>query len=89
MTLTGEAVNVPLPNKIKNKEEITQMELRCVLFDMSTQTYLSSFFIQSLEPVQHPNLGKSIAEQSSANCKFDEALKSFVVSADAPTTDNV
>jgi len=57
--LTGEAVNVPLVRKIKSKEETPHMNCRCVLFDANTKTYLSSFYIISLDPTISQDIGRT------------------------------
>ena len=78
VNLIGEAVNVPLIKKIKTPEENPHVELRCVLFDLDRQNYMSSFFIIGMEAIANKN-----KESNSANMKFEEALKKFVVRSDA------
>jgi len=75
-------MNVPLVRKLTTREECPHMELRCVLFNTNTKSYLSPFYIQNLEAVVDPELGRKLDKQTSASCRYDEALKTFVVTTD-------
>lgn len=79
----GEAINVPLARPLKANEDLPHLELRCVLYDMSSNSYLSTFHIMGLTPVVSADLGKSLESQTSANCQFNEHLKNFTVTSDA------
>ena len=47
LNLTGEAMNVPLLKKFKDSsgKEMPHCEIRAVIFDSASKTYLSSFYI--------------------------------------------
>ena len=81
---------MPLVRKVKSKEETPHIECRCVLFNNNTKSYLSSFYIVPLNPTISEELGRTHETQSSANCNFEEALRSFVfTSHEAENNPNV
>jgi hypothetical protein len=59
VNMVGEALNVPLASKVKSKEDSVHMEMRCVLFDMASKSYCSSFYIMGVQPLLEQGLGKT------------------------------
>lgn len=50
--LTGEAVSVPLIQRLKPEYELPHFEVRAVLFDMAQKVYLSNFYILGAEALR-------------------------------------
>jgi len=59
LTLSNEAVNVPLIQRLKPEYDLPHVEIRAVLFDMLSKVYLSNFYILGAEAVRRvPNKNK-------------------------------
>lgn len=54
MTLSGEAVGVPLVYKLKLQTELPHVELRVVLFDLAQKVLLSNFYTLGVETLRKP-----------------------------------
>lgn len=54
ISLTQEAVNVPLIQRLRQETELPHCEVRCYLFDMAQKVYLSNFYILGAEAVKKP-----------------------------------
>ena len=61
--MSGEAINVPLIQRLKPEYDLPHFEVRAVLFDMATKIYLSNFYILGAEAIRRAPPKNKSAEQ--------------------------
>lgn len=84
LSLTGEALNVPLLKKVKPAagKDMPHCEIRAVIFDSATKTYLSSFYSLPAAALPKKQQGKQVdAPYTSTNWQYEENLKNMYVFA--------
>ena len=52
IALSGEAINVPLIQRLKPEYELPHLEIRVVLFDMKKKVYMSNFYLLGAEAIR-------------------------------------
>jgi hypothetical protein len=82
LNLTGEATNVPLLKKVKpgGGKDMPHCEIRAVIFDAASKTYLSSFYSIPAAAQPKKQQGNQAADPyASANWQYEENLKNMYV----------
>lgn len=64
---------MPLIQKLKPEYDLPHVEIRVVLFDMSSKVYLSNFYILGAEAIRRaaPKKSQVVEPQQSANLRYD------------------
>ena len=80
----GDAINIPLIQRLKQTYELPHFEVRVVLFDMANKVYLSNFYMLGAEAIRAKPKNKNAPDegQLSANLRFDPNLTSFFLASE-------